>query len=111
MNTIIDLSGIWEFKLDEDKLGLQEPVIFDDTIQLPGSTSLAKKGKPNRARETYFLTEVHKFEGYAWYRKEVKLPLKKSELKVDVFKKHINNKDMLKNNIFFIIYNINYIFS
>lgn len=81
MNTIIDLSGIWEFKLDEDKLGLQEPVIFDDTIQLPGSTSLAKKGKPNRARETYFLTEVHKFEGYAWYRKEVKLPLKKSELK------------------------------
>ena len=81
MNTIIDLSGSWEFKLDEEKLGLKEQVVFDDTITLPGTTSLAKKGRPNRARETYFLTEVHKFEGYAWYKKEIKLPLKKSELK------------------------------
>ena len=81
MNTILDLSGSWEFALDEDKRGLQEAVVFDDTINLPGTTSLAKKGKPNRVRETYFLTEVHKFEGYAWYRKQVKLPLKKSEVK------------------------------
>jgi len=83
MNTILDLSGIWEFKLDEEKVGINDEsaVVFDDTITLPGSTSLAKKGKPNRNRETYFLTEVHKFEGHAWYRKKVKLPLRKSELK------------------------------
>lgn len=62
----IDLSGVWELGLGEKK--------FKDTIELPGTTAYAKKGEPNKNRETYFLTEIYKFEGKAWYRKKVQLP-------------------------------------
>ena len=85
MNNKIDLSGEWGFCLDGEKRGIAEHFEtkdFWDVITLPGSTSCAKKGEPNRARETYFLTEVYKFEGYAWYRKIVRFPFKKkSDLK------------------------------
>lgn len=85
MNTKIDLSGEWGFCLDGEKRGIAEHFEtkdFWDVISLPGSTSYAQKGEPNRARETYFLTEVYKFEGYAWYRKTVRFPFKKkSDLK------------------------------
>lgn len=77
MNTIIDLAGEWDFCLDGEKKGVGEHFEkreFSDSIRLPGSTAYAKKGTPNRARETYFLTEVYKFEGYAWYRKNILLP-------------------------------------
>ncbi len=64
-----DLSGIWELSLAQ----MQEsvPSAFDDTISLPGTTSLARKGTPNPARETGFLTDAYAFEGQAWYRKQV----------------------------------------
>ena len=85
MGTKIDLSGEWGFRLDEEKKGIEEHFEKDDlwdVITLPGSTAYAKKGEPNRARETYFLTEVYKFEGYAWYKKTVRFPFKKkSDLK------------------------------
>mgnify|MGYP000019433849 CR=1 FL=1 len=46
----IDLSGLWNFELDPDKKGI-EGRLFDrqknDTINLPGTTSIAHKGKYN----------------------------------------------------------------
>ena len=48
-----DLSGVWELSLAQ-MVGKQVPAAFDDTISLPGTTSLAKKGTPNPARETGF---------------------------------------------------------
>ncbi len=77
MNSKISLAGEWEFCLDSEKKGLEEHfenAEYDDSIMLPGSVSFAKKGEANRERETGFLTEVYKFEGYAWYRKTVRLP-------------------------------------
>ncbi len=63
-----DLSGVWDFSMAQMANGAC-PSAYADTIALPGTTSLAKKGKPNFNRETGFLTDSYAFEGQAWYRK------------------------------------------
>lgn len=86
----IDLSGSWDFALDMEKQGIDRqfcksfPLIdgnTPDTIQLPGTTSQSKKGKPSTARETGTLTDPYLFEGYAWYSRDI----------------HFNNEDIGKN--------------
>lgn len=73
----IDLSGNWDFALDADKTGIQDQYYRtlpgEDTISLPGTTSLARKGSPSDVKETGFLTDPYLFEGYAWYHKEIQL--------------------------------------
>ena len=72
MKNIIYLDGSWDFRLDADKAGLNQGYFhssFNDTINLPGTTSQSKKGTPNKEREPGFLTDEYRFEGYAWYRK------------------------------------------
>lgn len=77
MYKIIDLSGIWNFKLDEEKLGANAP--FNDTITLPGTTSYFKKGKKNENVEIGCLTEEYKFEGHAWFSRTVEISDEVSE--------------------------------
>ena len=70
----IDISGEWEFRADEEMLGLDasyHTLGGDDTIILPSTTSLSKKGKPNTEAETGYLTDSYAYEGYAWYYKTV----------------------------------------
>ncbi len=70
----LDISGIWQCRLDADKAGVElgfEKGNFDDIISLPGTTSMARLGEPNVARETGFLTDAYAFEGYAWFAKEI----------------------------------------
>ena len=62
----IDLSGLWRVYLDADKSPAL-PADYPDEMILPGTTSTAGLGPENPARETYFLTDAHKFEGYAWF--------------------------------------------
>ncbi len=72
----IDLAGQWNFTLDAAKEGISKEFYKSlplDTISLPGTTSLAKKGTPSDVRETGFLTDPYLFEGYAWYSKEISL--------------------------------------
>lgn len=72
----LDISGIWQCRLDTEKEGVDagfEKGGYDDIITLPGTTSMAKKGEPNPARETGFLTDAYAFEGYAWFAKEITL--------------------------------------
>lgn len=64
----IDLSGIWKFRLDEEKQGMHLP--YNDTIVLPNTTSHAKKGNKNEAVEIWHLTDEYQFEGYAWFSRE-----------------------------------------
>lgn len=67
-----DLSGIWNFRLDNEKKGMDahyETDVFSDTIRLPGTTSEQKKGSPNQAAETGSLTVRYLTEGYAWYQR------------------------------------------
>lgn len=66
----INLHGKWNFQLDDDKTGINDKLFkkkLNDTIILPTTTSEAKKGKINTNREVSFLTDLYKFEGYAWY--------------------------------------------
>ena len=65
----LDLSGEWQLCLDKDCKGTD--LVFNDTINLPNTTSNAKKGEYNEERETGFLTDTYKFEGFAWFRKNV----------------------------------------
>jgi len=62
----IDLSGLWHVYLDAQKQDSM-PETYPDQMALPGTTSAAGLGPENPARETYFLTDAHKFEGYAWF--------------------------------------------
>jgi hypothetical protein len=77
MNQIISLNGTWQFCLDAEKKGLDahfEKKKFSDTITLPGTVSLAQKGSRSSARETGFLTDPYRMEGYSWYKRTVSLP-------------------------------------
>ncbi|MBR1739542.1 MAG: beta-glucuronidase [Ruminococcus sp.] len=65
----LDLSGEWGLFLDREMKG--ELPAFSDTMTLPGTTSYAKKGEYNDARETGYLTDTYKFEGDAWFSKRV----------------------------------------
>ena len=72
----MNLSGTWAFALDPDKDGITRGLFQEDladTIALPGTTSMAGKGPLNEARETGFLTDLHKYEGYAWYSRQISL--------------------------------------
>ena len=76
MERIIDLSGEFAFCADEEKRGIEEEYYkrdLDDTIVLPGTTALGKKGRKNTARETGFLTEEYPYEGYAWFQRKISL--------------------------------------
>ncbi|MUT68241.1 sugar-binding domain-containing protein [Paenibacillus sp. NEAU-GSW1] len=68
----LNLEGMWNFQLDEGKSGLQLP--FSDTIQLPGTTSYAKKGTRNETVHLGHLTDEYAYEGYAWFSREIDIP-------------------------------------
>lgn len=77
MINTIDLSGEWAFFLDGDKTGIENRIFsqtLNDTIPLPGTTSMAKKGVYSDKKEIGSLTDPYLFEGYAWYSKEITLP-------------------------------------
>ena len=62
----LDLSGLYQVYLDANKQD-SLPGAYPDKMMLPGTTSAAGLGPENPHRETYFLTDAHKFEGYAWF--------------------------------------------
>ncbi|MGN0592724.1 MAG: glycoside hydrolase family 2 TIM barrel-domain containing protein [Ruminococcus sp.] len=70
MIAMYDLSGVWDLSLAQMQSGCCAAA-FDDTIALPGTTSLAKKGTPNPVCETGYLTDAYAFEGQAWFRKKL----------------------------------------
>lgn len=84
MNIVMNLQGLWQFRLDKEKQGLNdhyEVLDFDDDILLPTTISEARKGTPHHRTDTGHLTDPYEMEGYSWYRKTVSLPMKElSEL-------------------------------
>lgn len=72
----IDITGTWGFRADEERLGLEGGYFTltpDDTIDLPSTTSMAKKGKINNKAEDGCLTDKYLYEGYAWFYRTVDL--------------------------------------
>ena len=73
------VSGPWSFRLDPEGT-LTVDSLFNDTIELPGTTDLAGKGyaaeepKYGVPVETGRLTRRYSFVGKAWYQKKVVAP-------------------------------------
>lgn len=74
----LSLAGSWHFGL-----GTPEPVFpqrrlpalaLNDSVMLPGTTETNRKGPENLAHELGGLTRVRKFEGAAWYQREIDVP-------------------------------------
>jgi hypothetical protein len=73
----IDLQGSWQFSTDSANIGIQQKWFqnnFTDSIHLPGTTDLGKKGILNKDTTTMHLCRVYRYEGAAWYRKKVVIP-------------------------------------
>ena len=66
MEKRIELAGEWRFSFEKPD--------YNDTIMLPGTTAMAKKGKPNDKEETGYLTERYPYEGTAWFARKITLP-------------------------------------
>lgn len=67
------LAGEWKLFLDGGKEYTSPVIPYNDTINLPSTTAIARKGIENTNRETGFLTELYPFEGYAWYSHTAKI--------------------------------------
>lgn len=73
-NRDIDLSGKWQFALDNDNT-LNVNSEMTDTVTLPGTTDTNKKGiRITDTTETTRLSRKYSYKGKAWYRKEVSIP-------------------------------------
>jgi hypothetical protein len=73
----IDLSGVWKFQLDPDNIGITEKWFnkeFSDSVLLPGTTDINRKGIFLDERAVDRLSRVWFWEGAAWYQKEVIIP-------------------------------------
>lgn len=76
MRKTLELQGKWDFELDSEKRGIETGFFsrkLTDTISLPGTTSMAKKGTYSDKKEIGYLTDPYLFEGYAWYAKDITL--------------------------------------
>ncbi|MDO4158843.1 MAG: beta-glycosidase [Prevotellaceae bacterium] len=74
----INLSGQWQFALDEDSTGLSKGFLFsnfDDSVMLPGTTDTNRKGHPlTKKNETTHLSRLYSYIGKAWYKRDVIIP-------------------------------------
>lgn len=76
MKNIIDLSGDWNFKLDDENIGIKNrwyEVALDERISLPGSTDAASYGVKNIVEDRYRLSRIYEYVGAAWYQKEINI--------------------------------------
>lgn len=75
---VMDLGGIWSFSLDKQDKGIEDGYVnrsFMEEVNLPGTTDTNSKGVKNTNKEeTTFLSRYYKYEGPAWYSKEVDIP-------------------------------------
>ena len=74
----MDLQGSWAFELDAKNEGIKDKYwnkVLVDNVILPGTTDSNQKGDKNISMtETTFLSRRFKYEGAAWYSREVIIP-------------------------------------
>ena len=73
----INLAGQWQFSLDSANVGIVQKWYMsglEDTIELPGTMNLNKKGFLNHDTTTLHLNRLFRYEGPAWYRKKIVIP-------------------------------------
>ncbi len=75
--TFTDLSGTWQFTMDSSNAGIAGEWYnrdLNDSIELPGTMDLRKKGFINKDTTTLHLNRLYKYEGIAWYRRHITIP-------------------------------------
>jgi len=73
----MSIAGEWKFALDPDNKGLAESwfdMSLKDKIQLPGSCEEQGYGVRANSKEVNRLTRAVRYEGLAWYQREVTIP-------------------------------------
>jgi hypothetical protein len=74
----MSLTGNWSFQLDLKGVGENErwyEKALAETVRLPGSTDENCVGNLHTGNDKYnYLSRVYRYEGKAWYQKEVKIP-------------------------------------
>ncbi|MBN1116578.1 MAG: hypothetical protein JXA77_05220 [Bacteroidales bacterium] len=73
----IDLSGKWQFALDEEQKGISEKWFLkslDDEVILPGSLDENLKGLEKTDTVSGYLNRPVYYTGLAWYQKELVIP-------------------------------------
>jgi hypothetical protein len=73
----LSLAGTWKFRLDAGDVGVKEKwfaQMFDDTVQLPGTTDENHKGIRKDEQAIDRLSRVWYWKGPAWYQREVTIP-------------------------------------
>ena len=76
--TYTDISGEWSVLLDGEKTETF-PAAFPDKITLPNTTSAARLGKLNTEKSYDSLTDLYKFEGYAWFSRKITVTREQAE--------------------------------
>ena len=70
----------WNFLLSKEKPDVN--AVFEDTIALPSTIQQMKKSPVTDERSAGYLTDPHRFEGYALYERTIKFTPKKQDCKV-----------------------------
>lgn len=93
----IDLSGNWQFALDSAGIGKDQQWYLsnlNDTITLPGTTDLNRKGFHNTDTTTMHLNRLYIYEGIAWYRKTVTIPRELANQHIILFLERTKTTDV-----------------
>lgn len=81
---VYDITGQWDVFLDADR-NESLPESYPDRISLPNSTSNAGLGQVNTEIEYGCLTDPHKFEGFAWFRRSIEITPEMAEQSMTLF--------------------------
>lgn len=87
-NNQIDLAGQWKFKLDPQGIGQTAEwfkVNLTEPITLPGSCEQGGYGIKTTTPTPGKLTRLIKYEGKAWYQKEINVPKSWEAKRVELF--------------------------
>lgn len=86
--SLISLSGVWKFRLDENRQGIKEEwfkTLLPEDIVLPGSCEQRGYGIKNTKHEVGRLTRVIMYEGPAWYQRTIDIPVSWRGKRVELF--------------------------
>ncbi|HKP15260.1 MAG TPA: hypothetical protein VJT85_04320 [Gemmatimonadaceae bacterium] len=75
---VTDLAGSWRFRLNPTEMGREFGAWFSTRlpaeIALPGTTDEAGAGQKTTGFELGHLTREYRFEGNAWYQRDIEIP-------------------------------------
>ncbi len=84
----LSLEGKWQFSLDTANKGMAQnwfKNLLPDSIDLPGTTDLRKKGFLTTDSSLLHLSRVYSFVGVCWYRKQIDIPNEWADKHISIY--------------------------